>query len=83
MTCNFTVNFESNFMEIHNGLIHLHYWDNDKQSVDGHTFKNLIDLKVFYEKMEESNLKITYKNHIVYLEQFYQEIQTLFGDGLQ
>ena len=79
MEIQYTIKFESTFMEITDGLIHFRYWNNDTQIIDGKSFKSLSSLKAYYEQMESCNLKILYQNHIEYLEQFFRDLQTLFS----
>ena len=79
MSIQYTVTFESNFMEINNGWIHFHYWNADLNMIDGKSFKSLSSLKIYYENMDPCNLKILYRDHIEYLEQFFNELQILFS----
>ena len=77
MSIQYTIKFDSNYMEISNGLIHLHYWDNDKQMIDGKSFKTFSDLKTFAAQIPDVNLKYCYQSHIDILESFFAEFKLL------
>jgi hypothetical protein len=73
----YSIKFDSTFMEIENGLIHLHYWNADTNMIDGKSFKTFSDLKQFAAQIPDVNLKYCYQSHIDILESFFAEFKHL------